>query len=132
MHNKNILILTGNLTKDLEEKVLENGGVANTGIAFNSGYFNKNKEWVKKPTEFFNLQFGNFCSKKALQHLKKGSFVEIKGSIKARSYKNEKGENRIANYIEASSFIEIVTYQNTQQAADTQGVQAQNEDDLPF
>lgn len=134
MNSRNNVIITGNLTKDLDILNFDNRGkIAKTGIAFNSGYKDKKTgEWIDNPTQFFNIQFSRFSVDKAVKHLKKGSYVQLQGCIKAKSYKDNDGSNKIYNFIEVSSFIQILVHKKTDEIEPSNEEIQASSNDLPF
>ena len=83
----NIVVLRGNLTRDVELKHLTGGkAIAEFGLAVNEGY------GEKKDVSFFNITvFGKFAENIG-KHIGKGSSVCVTGKLKQSRWKGEDGE----------------------------------------
>jgi len=96
----NLVVLTGNLGKDPEISVFDNGGkMARFSIAVNAGYMDKNSNtWVDK-TDWFNLVAFGYAATKAESKLQKGTKVSVQGSLSNRSWEDAEGNKKYATDI---------------------------------
>ena len=88
------LILTGNLTSDVEIKYFESGmSVEKFGIAVNSW------NYAKKEAEasFYNVEYWN--DEKLMEKYKKGDKITIQGYLKTTEYKDKKYHTLVANKV---------------------------------
>lgn len=79
----NIVIVSGNLTKDIESKAVGEHTVSTFGLAHN--------ERVREHTNFFNVEAWNGLGTNAAKYISKGSKVLIKGRLKADQWDNDEG-----------------------------------------
>ena len=79
----NLIILSGNLTKDCELRYTAGTGkaVVSFSIAVNEGYGDK------KTTQFFNIT--SFGAEKVADYLTKGTKVLIRGRLRNNSYEKD-------------------------------------------
>jgi single-strand DNA-binding protein len=83
--------IVGRLTANAKRKELADGRqVVNFSIAINDSYKPKGAAEVKKVTTFVECAY--WINPGIADHLKKGSIVQLSGSISARAYKNMDGE----------------------------------------
>lgn len=84
----NLVVLTGRVTADLELKYTQSGkGYCKFGIAVGRRY---NRDEV----DFVNIVTWEKRAELAANHLNKGSLVGITGSLRTRTYEDEKGIKR--------------------------------------
>jgi single-strand DNA-binding protein len=94
----NYVQLTGNLGKDVQIMTFENGKKkASFSLATTSSYKNFKGEEVTNTVWHNIVAWGNAADIASLH--KKGSRVEIKGSINNRSYKDKEGVTRYVTEI---------------------------------
>ena len=123
----NKVILTGNLTKDVEMRYTQSGKeMARMSIAVNQGYGDK------QTTDFFNLtaweKTANLCGK----YLSKGSKVLVEGRLKNNNYE----KNGVKHYgvdviVESIEFMDSKG-SSKKKAANTDYDGAIDDDDMPF
>jgi single-strand DNA-binding protein len=90
----NKIILTGNLTRDLEMRQTNNGkAVANFSIAVSRPFSDE--------TDFFNVTVWGNQAENCAKYLKKGSKVGIVGALQNRSYEANDGTKRTITEIVA-------------------------------
>lgn len=83
--------IVGRLTANAKRKELADGRqVVNFSIAINDSYKPKGATEVKKVTTFIDCAY--WINPGVSEFLKKGSIVQLSGSIAARAYKNMDGE----------------------------------------
>ena len=123
----NKVILTGNLTKDVEMRYTQSGKeMARMSIAVNQGYGDK------QTTDFFNLtaweKTANLCGK----YLSKGSKVLVEGRLKNNNYE----KNGVKHYgvdviVESIEFMDSKG-SSKKKAANDYDDGAIDDDDMPF
>jgi single-strand DNA-binding protein len=87
----NVVVLKGNLTKDIELKYTPGGiAVGKTSIAIADGYGDKQK------TFFFNLTFFGKTAEMVNQHFHKGSQILIKGKLQQDTWVDNNGYKKQA------------------------------------
>ncbi|MCB0661432.1 MAG: single-stranded DNA-binding protein [Saprospiraceae bacterium] len=100
----NKVILIGNLGKDPEIRVLENGAkVARFSVATNENYKDRDGNW-QTLTEWHDVVAWRSQADKAEQTLKKGFPVYVEGKLTTRTWQDQDGNNRrttevVANYV---------------------------------
>lgn len=91
--NINMVVVTGNLTRDPELKHTQGGtAVVTLGVAVN-GRKKKGDEWVDDVNFFDVTVFGN-AAENCAQYLEKGRPVAIKGRLDWSSWTNDNGDKR--------------------------------------
>ena len=129
----NLVILVGNLGRDVEQKITTNGtSIATFSLATTEKIKGESKtEWHKC------LCFGKI-SELAAQYLQKGSKVGIQGKIQTKKFEHEGvvkySTEILVNYIE---FLDSKGSSKTESGAGAGGIQDppppnDKEDDLPF
>ncbi|MEQ1903886.1 MAG: single-stranded DNA-binding protein [Pirellulaceae bacterium] len=92
MASYNLVILVGNLTRDIELKYTQNQlAIAKFGLAVNDRV-KKNNEWVDEAT-FVDITLFGRTAEIANQYLSKGSSVLIEGRLKLDTWESE-GQKR--------------------------------------
>ncbi len=92
MANTNVVIIAGNLTRDVEVKYAKSGSAfANTTVA-NNERVKKGDEWVEK-TGFYDVTFFGKTAEVAGQYLHKGSKVLIEGKLDYQQWETD-GQKR--------------------------------------
>jgi len=87
----NKVILIGNLTRDIETKIMPNGNmVATTGIA-TSRKFRKQDGSQGEEVMFIDLTFFAKSAEIASQYLTRGSKISVEGSLKLDSWDDKNG-----------------------------------------
>lgn len=113
----NKVILIGNLGKDPEVRVLENGAkLARFPIATSESYQDKQSGERRDITEWHNIVVWRGLADIADNYLKKGSKVYIEGKIKSRTWQDETGNTRYNTEIVADNFTMLSSKQETQQS----------------
>ena len=85
----NLVVLKGNLTKDVELRYSPSGtAVGKSSIAISDGYKDKQN------TYFFNLTFFGKTAEMANQYLYKGSQVLVKGKLVQESWTDNMGNKK--------------------------------------
>lgn len=92
MASYNLVVLLGNLTRDVELKYTQNQmAIAKLGLAVNDRV-KKNNEWVDEPT-FVDVTLFGRTAEIANQYLSKGSSVLIEGRLKYETWESD-GQKR--------------------------------------
>ena len=99
----NKVILVGNVGQDPEVKYMPSGGeVTNVSVATSESWKDKNTGEKVERTEWHRVVFFNQLAKIAGEYLKKGSQVYIEGSIRARKWQDQNGQDRYTTEIVGS------------------------------
>ena len=144
----NIVVLSGNLTREPEVKQLGSGtSVANFSIAVNRRYKDSQGQWAEE-TSFFDCEAWGYLADNVGKNLKKGSGVVVTGSLKQERWTATddagKQQNRSKIVVKADKF-EVVerrakSEDTEDQAAATAAATANNsgvtvgnpDEDIPF
>ena len=123
----NKVILTGNLTKDVEMRCTQSGKeMARMSIAVNQGYGDK------QTTDFFNLtaweKTANLCGK----YLSKGSKVLVEGRLKNNNYEKDGVKHYGVDVIVESIEFMDSKGSSKKKAANDYDDGAIDDDDMPF
>ena len=90
----NKIIITGNISRDIEKRETQNGkAVANFSIAVSRPF--------SEETDFFNVTIWGNQAENCAKYLKKGSKVGIVGTLQNRSYEANDGTKRTITEIVA-------------------------------
>ena len=100
----NIVVISGNLTKDTEYRSFDNGGVSSSSIAVSRDYKSKDGE---KETDFFIVKAFGKTAEIANNYGKKGAKAIITGRLEIRNYEDKSGVKRTITEIIAQS-IEFI------------------------
>lgn len=138
--NINRVLLTGNLTRDVELRSTASGtSVADLGLAVN-GREKRGEEWVDR-ADFFDVTVWGTQAENAAKYLSKGSPVAIDGRLRYESWEKD-GQKRSKVKVVA----QMVQYLSTKgdgngQAATSDapadqeglpGTEAGSDEDIPF
>jgi single-strand DNA-binding protein len=114
----NKVILIGNLGKDPEVRVLENGAkLARFPLATSENYQDKQTGERREITEWHNIVVWRGLADVAENYLRKGSKVFVEGKIRTRSWQDETGAAKYATEIIADNFTMLSARQEGQLAA---------------
>jgi single-strand DNA-binding protein len=101
--NVNVVVISGNLTRDPELRSLPSGtSVGDLGIAVNERYKDNTGEWVER-ANFFNVTVWGAQAENCARFLSKGRKVNVQGTLRYESWENEQGEKRSAVKVVARS-----------------------------
>ena len=101
--NVNVVVVTGNLTRDPELRSLPSGtSVCKLRVAVNSRRKNANGEWEDKPN-FFDVTVWGAQGENCARYLSKGRPVAVDGRLEWREWETEGGGKRQAVDIVADS-----------------------------
>jgi single-strand DNA-binding protein len=101
--NVNVVVITGNLTKDPELRSLPSGTpVCDLRVAVNSRRKDQSGEWVDKPNYFDVTVFGP-QGENCATYLSKGRPVAVEGRLDWREWEGQDGNKRQAVKIIANS-----------------------------
>lgn len=99
----NKVILVGNLGRDPETKVFDDGSsVTRLTLATNENYKEKDGSW-KKVTEWHTINTWNALAERCSKDFKKGTMLYVEGKIKSRSFTTSTGVDKVVAEIEAIS-----------------------------
>lgn len=107
----NLVVLKGNLTKDIELKYTPNGtALAKTSIAISDGYGDNKK------TYFFNLTFFGKTAEMVNQYLHKGSSILVRGKLVQETWTDNMGNKKqnVSVIVENVEFCEKKASQTNQ------------------
>lgn len=100
----NKVILLGNLTKDVETKVFENGGkLANIALANNRSFKGKDGNVVEETT-FVDVKIFGKSAEIAEKYLKKGSRILLEGSLVQENWTDSNGNRKSKLLVRCESF----------------------------
>jgi single-strand DNA-binding protein len=145
----NKVILIGNLGKDPEVRVLENGTkLVRFSIATSENYMDKTTGERREITDWHNIVVWRGLADVAEKYLIKGQKVYVEGKLKTRSWQDESGITKYATEVVADNFTMLSPKSENQpqnnhpnySSNDTpekpkpmQGdLSAEDDDDLPF
>lgn len=110
----NIVILSGNLVRNIELKYSANGTPYITNcIAVKKNTKNENGEY---DTDFINVSFFGVSAEYVNNYCKKGSKVLINGILTTGSYVNKEGKKIVVTNVIANS-IEVINSNNNKETA---------------
>ena len=129
----NIVVISGNLTKDTEYRAFDNGGVSTSTVAVTRDYKAKDGE---KQSDFFIIKAFGKTAEIANNYGKKGEKAIVTGRLETRNYEDKTGAKRYITEIIAQS-IEFVRKAENQSVKPTEqkGIARLDEiddKDLPF
>lgn len=132
MNSINVVVLTGNLTREPELRATKSGtSVCDLGIAVN-GSEKVNGEWQER-ADFFNVVVWGSQAESAAKYLSKGSPVAINGRLRFESWEKD-GEKRSAVKVVAQSVQFLGSRSNGDEGGQASGpvTASGGEDDIPF
>jgi single-strand DNA-binding protein len=99
--NINRVILTGNLTRDVELRSLPSGSsVGKMRLAVN-GRMKRNDEWIDVPN-FFDITVWGAQAENCAKYLSKGSAVAIDGRLQWREWESDNGKRQAVDVVAES------------------------------
>ena len=119
----NIVIISGNLTKDTEYRAFDNGGASTSTVAVTRDYKTKDGE---KQSDFFIANAFGKMAEIANNYGKKGTKAIITGRLETRNYEDKSGVKRTITEIIAQS-IEFIRKSEEKSNA---GKQDEEKDDI--
>lgn len=103
MAGVNKVILIGNLGKDPEVRVLENGTkVCSFSMATSESYKDRNSGETITRTEWHNIVMWRGLADIAERYLKKGNQIYVEGKLQTRSYQDKEGVQKYMTEIVAN------------------------------
>jgi single-strand DNA-binding protein len=129
----NKVILIGNLGRDVELRHTPGGAaVAKFSIATNEVWKDKNGQ-KQEHTEWHNIvawgKLAEFCG----QYLSKGRQVYVEGTLRTRTYDDEKGNRRYFTEVRAQTLQPLGPRPSGETApGEPPDYQPEGEDDIPF
>jgi single-strand DNA-binding protein len=101
--NVNVVVVTGNLTRDPELRSLPSGtSVCKLRVAVNSRRKNQSGEWEDKPN-FFDVTVWGAQGENCATYLSKGRPVAVEGRLDWREWETQEGQKRQSVEIIANS-----------------------------
>jgi single-strand DNA-binding protein len=121
MKSENLIILVGNVGKDIELKYTSGGtAVAKFTMATNERYKDKSGAWQDR-TEWHNVTCWGRLAEIVSEYVQKGRTLYVKGKLRTDSWDDkESGHKRYMTYINASDVI-LLGNGNSNGASDPSG-----------
>jgi single-strand DNA-binding protein len=137
VQNINVVVITGNLTRDPELRTTPGGtSVAKLRVAVNGRRKNGHGEWVDKPN-FFDVTVWGAHGESCATYLAKGRPVAVEGRLDWREWGND-GEKRQSVEIVANS-VQFLGGKPSEeeagepaQASEPEPAAAGGDDEIPF
>jgi single-strand DNA-binding protein len=146
--NVNVVVVTGNLTRDPELKQIQSGtALCKLRIAVNDRYKDQNGEWTDRPNYFSVDAWGNLAERCA-EYLAKGKKVAVTGKLQWREWDATDGSGKRSEVSIRADNVEFLSPRGDAQDAGNYGgdhyepVQqaggggefpsAASDDDIPF
>ena len=102
MASVNKVIIVGNLGRDPEMRTFPSGDqVANVTIATTDKWKDKQTGEMKEATEWHRVVFNGRLAEIAGQYLRKGSQVDVEGSLRTRKWTDQNGVEKYSTEIRA-------------------------------
>ena len=139
MNSLNEVKLIGNLGKDPEIRVLENGTkVANFSIATSKRWKDRDSGEDRESTEWHNVQTWRGLAEVVEKYVKKGNKVYVCGELQTRRYEDKDGITRFTTTVIARDLINLTPREATHNepapvtSQDAPSEPGGDNDDLPF
>jgi len=128
----NVVILSGNLGKDVEVRYTQSGKAVGTfSLAVNSSAKDSSGNWADK-TDWFNILAWDKLAELAQQYLTKGSKVSVQGRLSNSSWEDKQtGEKKYRTEIVASDIIFLDSKGDSKSTASNSST-AEEDQELPF
>jgi len=124
--NVNVVVITGNLTKDPELRSLQSGtAVCKLRVAVNSRRKDQSGEWVDKPN-YFDVTVWGAQGENCATYLSKGRPVAVEGRLEWREWEAEGGGKRQAVEIIANS-VQFLGSRDGNAGGESNGIQARSD-----
>jgi len=98
--NINLIVLSGNLTKDPELRYLASGDAVTTLRLANNRRYRSGEEWQEETT-FIDVVVWGKQAESCGEYLSKGSPVLVEGNLRIREWETKEGSKRITPEIRA-------------------------------
>lgn len=132
MYALNRVTLVGRIGQDPEIRYLENSvAVGRFALAYSESYRDKDGNWQKKDTEWYDIVVWRRLAERAKEELKKGKLVYVEGKLSARRWEDKDGNSRKTMEIVARDFRAMETY-NTGSSSNRGGGNFPSISDDPF
>lgn len=126
--NMNVVVITGNLTRDPELRSLPSGtSVCEMRVAVNSSRKDQSGEWVDKPN-YFDVTVWGAQGENCATYLSKGRPVAVEGRLDWREWEAKDGSKRQSVSIIANSVQFLGSRDGGGQGAGGAGFQASQSD----
>lgn len=103
MSDLNKMLLTGNVTQDVELRTLTNGTkTANVRVAIHRKFKTKTEE-VKEETEFITVVVWEKLAETCAKYLKKGGRIFVEGRIQTREFTDKNNVQRTVTEIKGDT-----------------------------
>jgi len=124
--NVNVVVITGNLTKDPELRSTQGGTpVCNLRVAVNSRRKNASGEWEDKPN-YFDVTVWGAQGENCATYLSKGRPVAVEGRLDWREWETTDGNKRQSVSIVANS-VQFLGSREGGGAPQSNGIQGQSD-----
>lgn len=117
----NTVVLTGRVVAEPERKQAGSAKLAMCSLAVN-----RSKGKGEQETSYFDLQFWNKLAETAVQYLKKGKHIAIKGELQQQRWKAKDGKGRSKILINVHSMEFLPDGQKSNNGGNSQNTQSQN------
>lgn len=129
MINLNSIQITGNLTKDPEQKAI---GADKQTILGTFSIANNTRTSNKEEVVFVNVKCWNKVAENVCKYLTKGSPVLIEGRFCQDSYEDKDGNKKTFYYVNASRVQFASSKPKSDDTSDSVPTKTEDPDDLPF
>jgi len=130
MPSLNIVVLAGHLTRDCELRHTTSGqAICAFGLAVGSRYKDSTGNWVDGKTMFIDVNIWGASGEKAVESLRKGSPVTIKGRLDLQQWEKD-GVKKSKHSVTADFWMVGVTRDPNKQ--DERYEAPANDEEIPF
>tara|TARA_Y100000004_G_scaffold174241_1_gene212794 strand:+ start:93 stop:500 length:408 start_codon:yes stop_codon:yes gene_type:complete len=135
MANVNLVVIAGNVTRDIELRHTNSGkAVCEVGLAVNNRYKGQDGNWVEEPV-FVDVTLWGRQAEIAEQYCRKGTNIHIEGELKLHQWQDKNsGQQRQKLKVTARRLQLLGDSQQAMSAQQPQttGVQTSNDDGMSF
>ena len=124
MASRNLVIVMGNVGRDVEVRYMPSGdAVANLSIATSETWKDKATGEKKEATEWHKVVFYGKLAEVVGQYVKKGSSIYIEGSLHTKKWTDKDGQEKYSTEIKAN-FMQMLGSKPGENSNDSQPSQA--------
>ena len=140
MHNQNIVLFTGRLTRDPDLRFTQAGNaVVTVDVAINNDYKSKSGEWMKS-TCFISVKAWNDIAERIGQNAVKGDPVAVQGALEMETWKDKQTQAERSKIVVKTQRIQLLKKTESAPAAapasaaspEPERQQFTGEEDVPF
>ena len=133
----NLVMLSGNLTRDAELKYVSNGdAVCKFRMAYNRRFKNKAGDWKQKPTVYLDVTVWGKTAEWCGEYLKKGTSVIVQARLEADEWEDKETGDIRSVIVLAGERVQLIEKEETRGHAGVGNPKHENEpipeDDIPF